>query len=65
MRATAASFIFNSSRFIAFLGPIFAGVLIARLHGLAYAATAVGLIFVVGLVASFFTRETRGQALPG
>jgi MFS family permease len=64
VRATAASFIFNVSRFVAFLGPIFAGALIVRLHGLANAATAVGLIFVVGLVASFFARETRGQPLP-
>ena len=64
VRATAAAFIFNSSRFVAFLGPILAGAIIARLGGLQYAATAVGSIFVLGFAASFFARETRGQPLP-
>jgi MFS family permease len=64
VRATAAAFIFNSSRFVAFLGPILAGAIIARFGGLQYAATAVGSIFVLGFAASFFARETRGQGLP-
>jgi MFS family permease len=64
VRATAAAFMFNSSRFVAFLGPIFAGAIISALGGLQYAATAVGLIFILGFVASFFARETLGQPLP-
>jgi MFS family permease len=64
VRATAAAFMFNSSRFVAFLGPIFAGAIISALGGLQYAATAVGLIFILGFAASFFARETLGQPLP-
>ena len=64
VRATAAAFLFNSSRFVAFLGPILAATIIARLGGLQYAATAVGSIFILGFTAAFFARETRGQPLP-
>ena len=64
VRATAAAFLFNSSRFVAFLGPILAGAIIARLGGLQYAATAVGSVFILGFLAAFFARETRGQPLP-
>jgi MFS family permease len=64
VRATATAFMFNSSRFVAFLGPIFAGAIISQLGGLQYAATAVGSIFILGFVVSFFARETLGQPLP-
>jgi MFS family permease len=64
VRATAASFVFNSSRFVAFLVPIFAGAIISRLGGLQYAATTVGSIFILGFVASLFARETKGRPLP-
>jgi MFS family permease len=64
VRATATSFIFNVSRFIAFLGPLLSGILIARLHGIPNAVTLIGLIFILGFVFSFFARETKGQPLP-
>jgi MFS family permease len=64
IRATAISFVFNAPRFVAFLGPIFAGTLIVRLGGYGIAATVVGSIYVVGLVAAPFFPETRGKPLP-
>ena len=64
MRATAISFVFNAPRFIAFLGPLFAGVLIVRLGGYGIAATVVGTIYLLGIVAAPFFPETRGQPLP-
>jgi MFS family permease len=64
IRATAISFVFNAPRFVAFLGPLFAGTLIVRLGGYGIAATVVGTIYVLGLVAAPFFPETRGQPLP-
>jgi hypothetical protein len=61
---TAISFVFNAPRFVAFLGPLFAGSLIVRLGGYGIAATAVGSIYLLGLVAAPFFPETRGQPLP-
>jgi MFS family permease len=64
IRGTAISFVFNAPRFVAFLGPLFAGSLIVRLGGYGIAATAVGSIYLLGLVAAPFFPETRGQPLP-
>jgi MFS family permease len=64
IRATAISFVFNAPRFVAFLGPLFAGTLIVRLGGYGIAATVVGTIYVLGLVAAPFFPETRGKPLP-
>jgi MFS family permease len=64
IRATAISFVFNAPRFVAFLGPLFAGTLIVRLGGYGIAATLVGTIYLLGLVAAPFFPETRGQPLP-
>ena len=64
IRATAISFVFNSPRFVAFLGPLVAGSLIVRLGGYGIAATAVGSIYLLGLVAAPFFPETRGKPLP-
>jgi MFS family permease len=64
IRATAISFVFNAPRFVAFLGPLFAGSLIVRLGGYGIAATAVGSIYLLGLVAAPFFPETRGKPLP-
>jgi MFS family permease len=63
LRATGVAFVFNAARFIAFLGPLTAGAIISHLGGYGIAATAVGGIYVVGLVAPFCP-ETRGRALP-
>jgi MFS family permease len=60
-RATGVAFVFNAPRFIAFLGPIFAGNLIDRLGGYSQAATIISAIYVLGLVVTPFLPETRGR----
>ncbi|MCL6593094.1 MAG: MFS transporter [Alicyclobacillus sp.] len=64
VRATGVSFVFNAARFVAFLGPLFAGYLISVLGGYSMAATIIGFIYILGFVCTFFCRETRGQPLP-
>jgi MFS family permease len=64
LRATGAAFVFNAARFIAFLGPLLAGSIIAALGGYGTAATVVGLIYIVGMLAVPFGPETRGKQLP-
>jgi MFS family permease len=64
MRATAVAFVFNAPRFISCLGPLVAGTLIVALGGYGWAATYVGLFFVLGLVAAPFLPETNGKPLP-
>ncbi|TDV41095.1 MFS transporter [Actinophytocola oryzae] len=64
LRATGAAFVFNAARFIAFLGPLLAGTIIAALGSYGTAATVLGLIYVVGMVVVPFCPETRGRALP-
>jgi hypothetical protein len=51
-------------RFVAFLGPIVAGTMITRFGGYGEAATIVGLIYVVGMIAVRFLPETNGKPLP-
>ncbi len=55
---------FNAARFVAFLGPLLAGTIIATLGGYGTAATVVGLIYIVGMAVVPFCPETRGRALP-
>ena len=64
LRATGAAFVFNAARFIAFLGPLLAGVIISRLGGYGIAATVVGSIYILGLVIAPLVPETRGAQLP-
>lgn len=64
MRATAMAFAFNAPRFVAFLGPLFAGQLIVYFGGFGYAATIIAMIYIVGLVAVLFLPETNGRPLP-
>jgi MFS family permease len=64
MRATAVAFCFNAPRFVACFGPLIAGSLIAQLGGFGHAATAVAFIYILGLAATPFLPETRGQKLP-
>ncbi|WP_029421391.1 MFS transporter [Alicyclobacillus macrosporangiidus] len=63
-RATGVSLVFNAARFVAFLGPLFAGYLISVLGGYSMAATWIGLIYILGFVCTLFCRETKGQPLP-
>jgi MFS family permease len=64
VRATAASMVFDTSRFISFLGPLFAGFLITRLGGYSSAAMLLSLVYVPGLIVAAFVPETKGEQLP-
>jgi len=64
MRATGMAFTFNSPRFIAFLGPLFAGALIAQLGGVSNVAVTFSLIYILGFVLVPFLPETAGKPLP-
>jgi len=64
MRATGMAFVFNGPRFIAFLGPLLAGTLIVQFGGYGQAAMALALVYLVGIAAAPFVRETLGKPLP-
>src|SRR5574337_124594 len=64
VRATAASFIFNAARLVAWLFPIIAGSIVKTFGSIPQAATTIGLIYLLGLVVPWFMPETRGKALP-
>jgi MFS-type transporter involved in bile tolerance (Atg22 family) len=64
VRSTAAGLVFNASRFIAFLGPIYAGVLIQKFGGISSAAVSIAMIYILGIVVSPFVPETRGRPIP-
>ena len=63
-RATGLAFAFNTPRFIAFLGPLFAGQLIVDFGGYSHAAMVISCIYVLGFCAAPFLPETRGKPLP-
>jgi MFS family permease len=64
VRATAAGFVFNMPRLIAWLGPIISGWIIANLGGFSHAAVVIALIYAISLVAALFLPETKGKPLP-
>lgn len=64
VRATAVSLIFNSARFISFLGPLFAGVLISQLGGYGATAMLFSLLYLAALCVVPFVPETKGKPLP-
>lgn len=64
MRATGTAFAFNAPRFVAFLGPLFAGMLIAQFGGFSKTAVAFSVIYVIGFLAVPFLPETKGKPLP-
>jgi len=64
MRATGIAFIFNSPRFIAFLGPLLAGTLIVQFGGYSKAAVIVSVIYVLGFALVPLLPETKGKPLP-
>jgi MFS family permease len=64
MRATGMAFVFNTPRFIAFLGPLFAGLLIAHFGGFGKMAVAFSFIYILGFVLVPFLPETKGKPLP-
>jgi len=64
-RATGLAFAFNAPRFIAFLGPLFAGVLIVQFGGFSHAAMTISCIYILGFCVAPFLPETNGKPLPG
>jgi MFS family permease len=64
LRGTGAGFCFNAGRVLASLGPFLTGVLTGTLGSFGRAASAMALIYLVGLVILFFAPETRGNELP-
>ncbi|MGO9232318.1 MAG: MFS transporter [Bryobacteraceae bacterium] len=63
IRATGAGFCFNAGRLLAATGPFLTGYLVVQLGTFGRAASAVALIYVVGILVLFFARETKGQSL--
>jgi MFS family permease len=63
-RATGIAFAFNAPRFIAFLGPLFAGTLIVQFGGFSRAAMIFSCIYVLGFVVAPLLPETKGKPLP-
>jgi MFS family permease len=64
MRATAAGFVFNTPRLIAWTGPLISGWLITEAGGFSEAAVAISMIYILSLAAAPFLPETRGKPLP-
>jgi MFS family permease len=64
VRATAAGFVFNMPRLIAWIGPIISGWIIANLGGFSHAAVIIALVYIVSIAAALFLPETKGKPLP-
>jgi MFS family permease len=64
IRATGAGVCFNIGRVFASAGPFLTGLLVAALGTFGRAASAVAVIYLVGIAILPFAPETRGKALP-
>ena len=64
IRATGAGFCFNIGRVLAASGPFLTGYLVTVLGGFGRAASAVAVIYVLGLLILPFAPETKGRPLP-
>lgn len=64
LRATGQGFCFNFGRLLAATGPLLTGYLVTPFGSYAGAVTAVSSIYVLGIIALFWARETRGRPLP-
>ena len=64
LRATGAGFCFNAGRVLASGAPFLTGFLVSALGSFGRAASAIALIYVLGLVVLPFAPETRGRPLP-
>ena len=63
LRATGTGVCYNVARYVAIAGPTLFGSLRAD-YGIAWAATMVSGVFILGLMILPFAPETRGRALP-
>ena len=64
VRATAAAFIFNAARMIAWVFPILAGTMIHTFGSIPRTAMTLAAIYIIGLIVPWFMPETRGKELP-
>src|SRR5262249_13521734 len=64
MLATGAGCVFNTPLFIAWIGPLISGTLIATFGGFSQAAMVIGSFYILGLIAAPFLPETKGRPLP-
>ena len=64
IRATGAGVCFNVGRVLASAGPFLTGWLVAQLGGFGRAASAIAVIYLVGLFILPFAPETKGKPLP-
>lgn len=64
IRGTGAGFCFNIGRVLASAAPFLTGLLVASLGGFGRAASAVALIYGLGLLILPFAPETKGHPLP-
>lgn len=70
LRSTGTSFCYNVGRYVAALGPALLGVLQAYFAGQGFdepmrpAGMVLCSVFAIGLIATFFAPETKGQPLP-
>jgi len=64
IRATGTGFCFNAGRVLASIGPFLTGFLVTSLGSFGRAASAIALIYLVGLIVLPFAPETRGRPLP-
>lgn len=64
LRASGAGFCFNAGRVLASAGPFLTGLLVMTLGGFGQAASAIALVYLLGLAVLPFASETRGRPLP-
>jgi MFS family permease len=64
LRATGAGFCFNVGRVLASVAPFLTGFLVTVLGGFGRAASAIALIYLLGLLILPYAPETKGQPLP-
>ncbi|HLA39466.1 MAG TPA: MFS transporter, partial [Candidatus Glassbacteria bacterium] len=64
VRATAIGVLFNAGRLLSTLGPLMAGLLIARVGSYSTVAVLFSLIYLVAALALPFLPETKGKPLP-
>ena len=64
IRATGAGFCFNIGRVLASAGPFVTGCLVTVLGSFGRAASAVAVIYIVGILILPFAPETKGKPLP-
>jgi MFS family permease len=63
IRATGSGFCFNAGRVLAAAGPLLTGTLVAYFGTLGRAASSIAVIYLLGIIAVSFARETRGKII--